>query len=106
MPYVTPVTSASRINFLASAHLQSFTTLVPAALGVAAPNGRLIVPAGTILPTNDAEAKGILFADVDVTYGDQPGSLIVEGYIIKERLPVVPDAAAETAMTEIKFYNA
>jgi hypothetical protein len=42
-------------------------------------------------------------SDVDVTEGSQPGALIVEGYIIPERLPVAPAALAITALKEIKF---
>lgn len=105
MPYVSPVTNYSQVNFLDSAHFQSFTTKVLTAGVVANARGKKIVPAGTILPANDATAKGILLNDVDVTYGDAPGALIVEGYIISERLPVVPAAAAITALKEIKFYN-
>lgn len=95
--------SAVQINFLASAQFQSFTTQVAQAGVVANANGRKIVPAGTILPLNDATAKGILLTDVDVTEGSQPGALIVDAYILEGRLPVAPIAAAKTALTEIKF---
>lgn len=103
MPYVSNVENTNRVNFLKSANYQTFTTLV-SATGVAADaKGRKIVKAGTILPANDVSAKGILLTDVDVTEGAQPGALIVEGYILEARLHTAPEAAAKTALKEIKF---
>lgn len=95
--------SVEQINFLASSKFVAFTTQVEATGVAANANGRKIVPAGTILPANDATAKGILMHDTDVTEGPQAGSLIVEAYVISERLPIAPVALAITALTEIKF---
>lgn len=95
--------NAQRINILASSKYQSFTTQVSDVGIVANEDGRKVVPAGTILPANDATAKGILFTDTDVTEGPQPGALIVEGYILEARLPVVPSLEAKEEMKEIKF---
>lgn len=95
--------TAQQINFLASAKFVAFTTQVESAGVTANPDGRKIVPAGTILPANDATAKGILMHDTDVTEGPQAGSLIVEAYVIPERLPAAPAAEAITALNEIKF---
>ena len=103
MPYVKPIEKFQRLNFLASSKVQAFTYLVSDVGVTADANGKKIVKAGTILPANDATAEGILFTDVDVTNGPQPGSLIVEAYILEERPPVTPDAAAKTALKEIKF---
>lgn len=103
MPYVTPINNYSRVNFLASSKVQAFSYLVSDVGVTPDAKGRKIVKAGTILPANDATAKGILYYDVDVTHGPQPGSLIVEAYILEDRLPVAPDAAAVTALKEIKF---
>lgn len=100
--YVSKET-ASQINFLASARFQSFTHQVEDTGVSADANGRKIVPAGTILPANDATAEGILLTDVDVTHGPQPGALLVEGYVIAERLPEAPSAEAKSAMQEIKY---
>lgn len=102
MPYVKGIKNYSRVNFLASSKVQSFTTVV-SDTGVAVVDGKKIVKAGSILPKNDATAKGILYNDVDVTHGPQPGALIVEGYILEERLPVAPAADAKTALTKITF---
>lgn len=102
MPYVRGIKNYNRVNFLASSKVQSFTTVV-SDVGVAVVDGKKIVKAGTVLPANDATAKGVLYYDVDVTHGPQPGALIVEGYILEARLPVVPVAAAKTALTKITF---
>lgn len=103
MPYVKGVTNYNRVNFLASSKVQSFTTLVSDAGVTADANGKKIVRAGTVLPANDASAKGILYNDVDVTHGPQPGSLIVEAYILEAHLHTSPSDEAKTALTEIKF---
>lgn len=92
-----------QVNFLASSRFQAFTQQVSDAGVTANAEGKKIVPAGTIWPSNDANAKGILHNDVDVTHGPQPGSVIVEGYVLEARLPVAPDATAKTALKEIKF---
>ena len=103
MPYVKQVETANRINFLASSKVQAFTYQVSDVDVVADAKGRKIVKAGTILPANDATAQGILYTDVDVTEGPQPGSLIVEGYILSARLPVAPADLAKSALTKITF---
>ncbi|BDH60135.1 hypothetical protein MTP04_02650 [Lysinibacillus sp. PLM2] len=103
MPYVKQVETANRINFLASSKVQAFTYQVSDSGVVADTNGKKIVKAGTILPANDATAQGILYTDVDVTEGPQPGSLIVEAYVLEARLPAAPSAEAKTALTKITF---
>jgi len=66
-------------------------------------NGRKIAKAGTIIPSNDAKAKGILLSDIDTTDGDVEASIIIEGYVYEEKLPAKPSAEAVTAMKEIKY---
>ena len=51
-----------------------------------APNGTKFVPMGTIYPSNDAYATGIVYEDVDVTSGDMPGSVVTKGVIYEDRL--------------------
>ena len=102
MPYFKQ-SAHSRVNFLASSKVQAFTTTVSDTGVQVNTEGKKIVPAGTILPANDATAQGILYNDVDVTHGPQPGSLIVEAYILEARLPLAPSEAAKTALKEIKF---
>lgn len=101
--YIKKTSYTNTPEFLASAHFINFTTTVSDVGVVANPEGKKIVKAGTVLPANDATAKGILFHDVDVTYGPQPGALMVEGYVLEARLPIVPETTAKTALKEIKF---
>ncbi|KGL46043.1 hypothetical protein DUK53_08690 [Listeria sp. SHR_NRA_18] len=94
----------NQINFLASAKVQAFTYQADTNMVTDADDkGRKVLVAGSVYPSNDDKAVGIVYDDVDVTDGSQPVSVIVEGYILEKRLPVAPVAAAKTAMKEIKF---
>lgn len=64
-------------------------------------NGRDIVPAGAVMPANDATANGILYEDIDVTDGAAPGSIVTKGVIYGDRLPATLEEAAATALTGI-----
>lgn len=68
-------------------------------------NGRKILKAGTIYPTNDGSAIGVVENDLDVTDGDRAGALLIHGFINCKKLPAQPQAAAETALPLIKFMN-
>lgn len=50
-------------------------------------NGRKVVPAGAVIPANDATAVGILYEDIDVTEGAKAGSIVTAGTIYGDRLP-------------------
>lgn len=102
MPYVSKINNYNRVNFLASSKVQSFTTLV-SDVGVTAVDGKKFVKAGTVYPANDATAEGIIYNYVDVTHGPQPGALIVEGYILEDRLPEAPSAEAKAALSKVTF---
>jgi len=56
------------------------------------------VPMGTPWPTNNANAVGIVYEDVDVTSGNMPGSVVMSGTVYENRLPVTLAAAAKTAL--------
>ena len=58
------------------------------ALVVTADNGGKYVPMGTAYPTNDGNATGIVYEDVDVTTGDMPGSVVTRGVVIEGRLAI------------------
>lgn len=64
-------------------------------------NGRSIVPAGAVIPKNDATAKGVLYEDIDVTEGAKPGSVIIEGTVYGDNLPASLATAAASALTDI-----
>lgn len=103
MPSVTRLPLYEQIPFLASAKFISYTYQIDDD-GVQ-PNefGRKIVPAGTVYPANDATAIGITLTDTDVTAGPQPGAVLVEAWIIEDRLPEEVTEEAKAAMQEIKF---
>lgn len=66
-------------------------------------DGAKYVPMGTIYPSNDGSAEGIVYEDVDVTSGNMPGSVVVKGVVYKDRLPIAIESAAETALKEKGF---
>lgn len=67
-----------------------------------AANAEGIVPAGTIVPANDASAIGVLLYDVKLS--DNPnGAVVVHGFIKKGKLPAAP--ANADAMPQIKFMD-
>lgn len=93
---------------------------------VANVDGKKIVPAGTIVgggvlandtvlakkatttpgvaPEPDTtDAEGVLFNDVDVTYGPTSGAMIIHGYIDLAKIPTPPDAAELAALKQITF---
>ena len=56
------------------------------------------VRSGTIFPSNDSNAKGIVFEDVDVTKGNYPCSVMTAGFVYKDRLPTAPTSDAVNAL--------
>ncbi|ALV20754.1 hypothetical protein [Carnobacterium antarcticum] len=103
MVYVGKRETVEEINFMGSAHFISFTKQAETSMVTAGDDGRKILPAGSIFPANDETAEGITINPVDVTDGPQPVGVIVEGYVIAERLPVEPSEEAKTSMKEIKY---
>lgn len=61
-------------------------------------DGRKYVKAGTIFPSNDENAEGIVYEDVDVTTGAMPGSVVLSGVVYEDRLPVKIAEGAKTAL--------
>ena len=90
--------------FLASADCKRETVQVEQnhSQVVTTADGCKYVPAGAVVPSNDGNAKGILYEDVDVTTGAMPGSLVTEGVVYEDRLPAAIESAAESALTGIK----
>lgn len=74
------------------------TTEIPATMAVTADDGSKYVPMGTIFPSNDSNAVGIVYEDVDVAAGNMPGSVVYAGYVIEDRLPAALDSDAKTAL--------
>ena len=69
-------------------------------------DGTKIVPMGAVIPSNDGNAKGILYEDVEVTTGAMPGSLVTRGAVYEDRLPAAIESAAEAVLTGIKVITA
>lgn len=75
------------------------TREIPATLGTEdTENGGLYVKAGTIYPSNDEYAEGIVFEPVDVSEGNAAGSVVVAGKVVESRLPEALDSDAKTAL--------
>ncbi|MGG1597621.1 hypothetical protein [Paenibacillus naphthalenovorans] len=85
-------------------------------------DGKKIVPAGTIMgggvltdPTKKAvkattsgtpavsNAEGVLFYDVDVTYGPASGALLIHGFVEIGKLPTPPTVEEIAALRQITF---
>ncbi|MDR2527941.1 MAG: hypothetical protein LBD04_02840 [Synergistaceae bacterium] len=50
-------------------------------------------------------ADGVLYNDVDLTYGPRPGSMIIAGNINADKIPVLPTAAQKDAMKRLTFMS-
>jgi len=69
-------------------------------------DGSKYVPAGAVVPSNDGNAKGILYEDVDVSTGNMPGSLVTEGVVYEDRLPASVQSSAKAVLPGITFISA
>lgn len=85
---------------------QSYTIAANHAQVQTRDNGRKVVPAGAVIPSNDGNAKGILFEDIDVTEGAKMGSIVTEGTVYEDKLPAAIESAAESALTGITVITA
>lgn len=102
----TQVDATASKEILFNDHYVGKPYMVPADGVEADTEGKKIVKAGTIFPGNDETAVGVLLHDVDVTYGDAPGTLVIHGFldnakIIANGITVSDDAIA--ALKQIMF---
>lgn len=96
MSYVINTDGTKRPNFLESeVGLVLKTREVPDTLGVQDGIYKTVAP-GTIYPSNDNKAEGIIFEAVDVTSGNMPGSVLVAGRVLADALTI--NSAAKTAL--------
>ena len=79
------------------------TKEIPTTLATTAADGSKYVPMGTPFPANDATCIGIVYEDVDVTSGNMPGSVVLKGDVIEDRLPVELDSDAKSALIALGF---
>ena len=68
-------------------------------------DGRKIVKAGTIYPAAGANARGLVYADCDVTDSERSASIVFYGSVLVPKLPVEPDAATKAALPRITFFT-
>lgn len=106
MSYMTQKTFTAIPNFLASEHMIQKTRQVTTDMANLTENKKDFVKGGTVYPSNDANAEGIVFETVDVTDGEVAASVIVSGRIYKNRLHTAPTEAAIAAMKGITFTDA
>lgn len=106
MAFMKIETTETRPNFLGSEiGLIQKTYEIKQAGVTADAAGKKIVKGGTIYPANDATAIGIVFEDIDVTEDAvRPGSLIIAGRILENRLPVEPTPEALAALMARGIY--
>ena len=64
-------------------------------------NGRKVVPAGAVIPSNNGNAVGILFEDIDVTEGAKMGSVVTDGIVYEDKLPAAIESTAEAVLSGI-----
>lgn len=106
MSIVTNISGTVKPNFLESeVGLVLKTREIPATLGVQ--DGRYkTVKAGTPFPSDNSNAIGIVFEDIDVTDGNMLGSVMVAGRVLADRLSLA--SAAKTALSSkgITFVDA
>lgn len=62
---------------------------IPYDCSAIAANAEGIVPAGTIVPANDATAIGVLLSDVKKAENPN-GTIVIHGFIKKAKLPAAP----------------
>ena len=69
-----------------------------------AEDGTKYVKMGTAYPSNDGNAIGLVYEDVDVTVGDMPGSVVTRNAVVYlDRLPVALADSAKTALAARGF---
>lgn len=83
--------------FLAHEECERRTTEIPTTLATTASDGSKYVPMGTIYPSANSSAKGIVYEDVDVSTGDMAGSVVYSGVVYESRLPQATDTYSEAS---------
>lgn len=95
----TEKTVISEINILANDHFVAIPYDCTKLTSIATNN---VIKAGTIIPANDATAKGILLTDVNLNENPN-GSIVIHGFVNQDKLPSEPNEGAVTALSQIMF---
>lgn len=88
--------------FLAHEECTRVTATIPQSLATTIGTTKY-VKAGTVFPSNDGNAIGIIYEDVDVTTGAMPGSVVTAGEVVEAKLPASVESSAKAVLTGIKF---
>jgi hypothetical protein len=83
--------------FLAHEECTRRTTEIPQSMATTASDGSKYVPMGTIFPSLNGNAKGIVYEDVDVSTGNMPGSVVYKGEVYETRLPQATPSYSEAS---------
>lgn len=89
--------------FLSHEECTRKTKEIPQSLATTEANGTKYVKMGTPYPSNNSSAVGFVYEDVDVTTGNMPGSVVLAGEVVEDRLPVDLDSGAKTALQALGF---
>ena len=87
--------------FLAHEECTRETREIPQSMATTAADGTKYVKMGTVYPSNDGNAIGIVYEDVDVTTGNMPGSVVTKGEVYEDRITI--GTAAKAALVEAGF---
>ena len=85
--------------FLAHEECERKTREIPQSMATTTDEGAKYVPMGTIYPSNDSNATGIVYEDVDVTNGNMPGSVVVKGTVYEDRLAITGMTYSQASVT-------
>lgn len=95
----TEKTVISDVNILANDHYVAVPYDCTNLTALAADS---VIKAGTIIPANDATAKGVLLTDVNLNENPN-GTIVIHGFIKANKLPVEPVDEAVTALSQVMF---
>lgn len=95
----TGKTVVSGVTILANDHWVGKTYDCTALTALATDN---IIPAGTLIPANDATAIGVLLKDVNLAENPN-GTIVIHGFIKKSKLPAAP--ADTVAIPQVMFMD-
>lgn len=98
MKYSTK-TITSGVNILANDHYVAIPYDCKSLTSLATDG---IIKAGTIIPSNDASAKGVLLNDVNLNENPN-GTIVIHGFIKKSKLPV--EVAETVAIPQVQFLD-
>lgn len=90
-------------HFLAHEECERKTREIPQSLATTTDDGTKYVPMGTPFPSNDEDIEGLVYEDVDVTTGNMPGSVVIKGDVLVNRLPVELEDLAGSKLRKLGF---